>query len=113
MTKAQIGLSYAYELKPMKMDVQAQGDTTRGSKKKITEFVLSFKETLNANYGNGSVTYPLKWPRTSIFEPIPLFSGDLTVGADGGFSEDIVISGSDPFPCTVLAIVARMEKVGR
>ena len=113
VTKAQTGLSYSYELKPMKMDVQAQGDTTRGSKKKITEFVLSFKDTLNANYGNGTTTYSLKWPRTSVFEAIPLYTGDLTVGADGGFSEDIVISGSDPMPCTVLAIVARMEKIGR
>jgi hypothetical protein len=113
VTKAQIGLSSSYELLPMKLDAPVAGDSTRGSKKKVTELVLSFYKTLNAKYGNGSRAYNIKWPRTSIFEPIPLFTGDLVVGADGGFSEDIVISGSDPFPCTLLSIIARLEQVGR
>jgi hypothetical protein len=113
VTKAQMGLSYTYTLKPMKLDSQGQGETTRGSKKHVSEFVISFKDTLNAKYGNGTTMYPIRWPRTNIFEPIPLYSGDLTLSADSAFSEDIVIQGSDPLPCTVLAIVARLIPVGR
>lgn len=43
------------------------------------------------------------------------YTGDVVVSTDGGFGveDNFVISGDDPLPCVVRAIVPRKEKTGR
>ena len=113
------GLPYVSQATPMRMDVNLRDGTTHGSIKKISEIVFSFHDTLNAKYGS-SITElfdidwdNVRWKNTSEIEG--LFTGDVTVAFDGGFDIDdtLIISQSDPLPCTVRAIIPRVEKVGR
>jgi len=115
-TTAIVGLPYTYKLKPMRLDIGTQDGTSKGSLKKITELVISFYQTLNARYGDGDNVYEIDWRSEEDYDSPPLlYSGDKVVVFDGGFTVDdpIIIQGSDPFPCTVRAIVARTEKTGR
>jgi hypothetical protein len=110
-----IGLPFTYKVKPMRMD-QSYNGTSKGSIKKITEAVISFYETLNAQYGDGTTTYDIKWRGTEPYTTPPaLYTGDKVVVADGGFDveDPFEISGSEPLPCTVRCIIPRLEVTGR
>lgn len=116
VTKAHAGLPYTYQVEPMRLDVSTGEGTTHGSIKKIAEAVISFFKTLNARYGDGTDTYDIDWRKEEVYgSPPDLFTGDKTVSFDGGFSTEdtFIISGSDPLPCTVRAIILRTEKTGR
>lgn len=109
--KAIVGLPFRYELKPMRLDTQTQSGSTKGSIKKFSEVVISFYNTLNAQYGKDTDNlHDITWPSST-----ELYTGDRVVVADGGFGveDDFVISGNDPMPCTVRAIIPRMEQTGR
>ncbi len=84
---------------------------------KVSEIVISFFETLNAKYGDGTTQFDIDFRTTENYDSPPdLFTGDTdALPFDGGFTKDptVVISGSDPFPCTVRAIILRTEKAGR
>lgn len=115
--KAVIGLPFRYNVQPMRVDMDTRDGTSLGSFKKIAEMVISFLDTLGARYGRSVDTlFPIEWRTTEDYgDPPELFTGEQTVVFDGGFSPDdpILISGDDPLPCTVRAIVPRMDKVGR
>jgi hypothetical protein len=113
---AQVGLPYTYKLKPMRMDQSMGEGTTKGSIKKIREVVVSFFKTLNARYGDGTTTRDFKWRTTEVYtSPPDLYTGDKKAPMVGGYSveDPIEISGSDPLPCTVRAIILRDEVTGR
>ena len=112
-TRAVVGLSSEYKVSPMRLD---QGGSTYGSIKRISEMVVSFYKTLNAEFGDGTNQYDMKWRTTEVYgDPPNLFTGDKKVTFLGGFTteDNILISGSDPFPCTVRALIPKIEKVGR
>ena len=114
---AQVGLPYTYKLKPMRMDQNIQQDTSKGSTKKFAEVVISFFKTLNAKFGDGNTTFKIPWRESSdaYGDPPALFTGDKEVVADGGFDveDPFEITGSDPMPCSVRAIIPRIEQTGR
>ncbi len=113
---ATVGLSSTYRVSPMRLDITTPIGTTHGSIKQISELVISFKDTLNAQYGDDVDTYDIEWRTEEAHDQAPdLFTGDKTVAFDGGFSteDNIIISGSSPFPCTVRAIIPRIQKTGR
>ncbi len=113
---AHIGLSSTYQVSPMRLDITTPIGTTHGSIKKISEVAISFFKTLNAQYGDGTKTYDINWRTTEVYDSPPeLFTGDKIVTFDSGFSteDNIVISGSDPLPATIRAIIPRIEKTGR
>jgi hypothetical protein len=101
----------------MRMDQNTRQGTSKGSIKKIAEAVISFYQTLNAKYGDGTDTYKIKWREASheYSSPPDLFTGDKVVVGDGGFSveDPFEIEGSDPLPCAVRAIIPRLEVTGR
>ena len=116
VSKASVGLPFTYAVKPMRLDVAGQ-ETSQGSIKRVSELVLSFYKTLNARYGpNEDALFDIPW-RTdeNLGEPPDLFTGMKVVSFDGGFSieDPILITGSDPLPCTLRSIVARVDKTGR
>lgn len=110
------GLPYRYQLKPMRFDLQMDG-TTKGSLKKIPEVVVSFYKTLNAEYGiDTDNLFNIDWRTEETYgTPPALFTGDKVVAHEGGFDVDdsFVITDDGPFPCTVRAIVPRIESIGR
>lgn len=119
VTTAQVGLPFRYKLKPMRSDIQAAGGTTHGSIVKVAEMCVSFLNTMNAKYGvNYTNLYDFDWSNvrwTNNTDITGLFTGDVVVNVDGGFTMDnpLIISGNDPLPCTVRAIIPRQEKTGR
>ena len=114
-----VGLPFTSQATPMRMDLNTPTGTTHGSIKKIPEIVFSFHNTLNAKYGSSETELfdidwdNVRWKNTSEIEG--LFTGDIAVAFDGGFDIDdtLIISQSDPLPCTVRAIIPRVEKTGR
>jgi hypothetical protein len=111
-----IGLPYTYKWKPMRLDQASAKGTTKGSIKKIAEVVISFFRTLNARYSDGTTERGIDFRKTEAYTTPPsLFTGDKVVVADGGFDveDGFEITGSDPLPCTVRAIVPRLDQTGR
>jgi hypothetical protein len=117
VSKCIIGLPFRYVLKPMRFDILTQHGTTKGSLKKISEVVISFFETSLAKYGiDENNLFEIDWRTDEAYgEPPALFTGDKVVVHEGGFSveDSIVISGDEPAPCTIRAIVPRIEITGR
>jgi hypothetical protein len=112
-TRVVVGLPYEYKAEPMRLD---QDGSTYGTTKIITEVVVSFLDTLNAKYGDGTTQYEINWRTTEDYDSPPeLFTGDITLTFDGGFTTDtpLVISGSDPFPCVLRALIPKITKTGR
>ena len=109
--KATVGLPFRYTLEPMRLDITTTGGTTHGSIANISELVISFFNTLGAKYG--STLDDLK--DIDFDSTTSLNTGDVTVSFDGGFSIDdrIFISGNEPLPCTIRAIIPRKDKTGR
>lgn len=113
----QVGLPYRYKLKPMRLDQNTSAGTSKGSIKKITEVVVSFFETLLAHYSDGTDILDWDWRETDAEYTTPpdLVSGDKVAVADGGFDveDSFQIEGDEPMPCSVRAIIPRIEKTGR
>jgi hypothetical protein len=100
----------------MRLDQASAKGTTKGSIKKIAEVVISFFRTLNARYSDGTTERGIDFRKTEAYTTPPsLFTGDKVVVADGGFDveDGFEITGSDPLPCTVRAIVPRLDQTGR
>ena len=111
-----VGLPFKYIAKPMRFD-QSYNGTSKGSIKKTAEVVISFYKTLNAQHSDG-VHDPIdiKWRTTEEFTTPPsLHTGDKVVNTDGGFDveDPFQVEGSDPLPCTIRAIIPRLDITGR
>jgi len=110
---ARVGLRYIYIIKPMRLDMITSQGTTKGSIKKFAEVVISFFKTRGAKQGkdvdNLHTISDLPTDGSSVF------TGDTVVSTDGGYSveDNFCISGEDPTPCVVRAIVPRVKKIGR
>jgi hypothetical protein len=115
--KVTIGIPYTYVLEPMRMDISGAGGTTHGSIMRINEIVVSFLESYGAQYGkDDSSLFDFDWPTNVTYGTAPaLFTGDLVASFDGGFDTDdeLIITGSNPMPCIIRAIVLRIDKTGR
>ena len=114
--KAIVGLPYLCQVSPMRLDSSTREGVTHGSIKNIPEIVVSFFESGNIRYGNDKESRSINFRTIEDYDSPPaLFTGDKTLDFISGFSteDNIVISTDDPLPCTVRAIIARMEKTGR
>lgn len=117
VTKAQVGKPFTYELQPMRLDI-GQGQVL-GSIKKIPEIVVSLQDSAGVNYGDSSTgACDIDTTTTGLVNKSTvtgLYTGDVTLHFDGGFSVDdsIVISGSDPLPCTVRCLIPKVNVTGR
>jgi hypothetical protein len=113
----QAGLPYTYILKPMRWDQNTRRGTSKGSIKRAAEVVVSFYKTLNAKQSNGTTARSIPWRSTSqtYTTPPDLFTGDRVMHTDVGFDveDPFQIEGNDPMPCTVRAIIARLDMTGR
>lgn len=116
-TKAIVGLPCPYQVSPMRLDFTTGAGTSLGSITNISEIVLSLFASGNVRYGDGEGDFPIPFRTDEDYDSPPdLFTGDTgNLAFEGGFTTErnIVISGSDPLPCTVRAIVARVKQTGR
>jgi len=117
VTKAIVGLPFRYKLKPMRFDINTGASTTQTALKRISEVVVSFYETLGAKYGiDEDHLLDIDFRTTEGFgSPPAMFTGEKTLSPDGGFdAEDtLIITGNDGSPCTIRAMIPRLEVTGR
>lgn len=115
VTKAIVGLSNRFKLKPMRADANIQN--TKGTIKKIYEIVISFFKAGQVEYGTDTDDLKIiDWRTDENYDnPPAIFTGDKVVTFDGGFDveDNVLITGDSPLPCTVRAIVLRLEVTGR
>lgn len=117
--KAQVGLSKDSLLQPMRIVLSGQGGSSMGSITRVNELVISFLNTGAAKYGSDeddlhSIDFTdNRW--TNSCEITGLFTGEVVVSMPGGFDplNPIIITSDGPMPCTVRAIVPRMDVTGR
>ncbi len=118
-SKVHAGLQFVPKLEPMRPDIQTSNGTTHGSLVKVPEMGISFLNTLNATYGvDDDHQFDInwtdeRWVNNTVITG--LFTGDVVVHVDGGFSLDnnLIISSDDPLPLTVRALIPKMEVTGR
>ncbi|GAG12835.1 unnamed protein product, partial [marine sediment metagenome] len=119
VTTAQGGLAYTSKLEPMKPVVETQMGTTAASIVAAHEMGVSLLDSYGVKVGiSDSALYDIdlddiRWTNLSGIDG--LFTGTVVVSVDGGFSIErpLIISSSSPLPCTVRALIPRMEKAGR
>jgi hypothetical protein len=116
LSRAIVGLPFRYTLQPSRFDLEIN-QTTMGSLKRFAEVVISFYKTLNAEYGEDvNNLFNIDWRTEEAYgSPPALFTGQKVVVHDGGFStqDPFIVTGVDPLPCVVRAIVPRIETTGR
>ena len=124
-SKVHVGLPFTPYLKPMRLDTNTNMGSSHGTIKRIPELVLSVLDSkhirtgdLSTNMFDVDLTQPDLVNNGEIDD---LFTGDVTVSQNGGYSieDSILISSSqtdgvtDPTPLTIRAIVARIDEHGR
>lgn len=118
-SKVHAGLSFTPKLEPMRPDITTAAGTTHSSLVKVPEMGISFLNTMNATYGvTDDDQFDIdfddeRW--TNNAEIDNLFTGDIIVAVDGGFSLDnnLIISSDSPLPLTVRALIPKIERTGR
>ena len=112
-----VGLQSRWKLKPMRADVNLADGNTMDSIKKITEVVISLLRVGGVQYGTDTDDLRTIDFRTDedYDSPPALFTGDTVVVFDGGFSPDdsVLLTGNDPLPVTVRALLYRSRVSGR
>ena len=112
------GLPFRMTLKPMRFDLQVDGGT-KGSIKRFPEIVASFFETAIAGveYGVDMDNLFNIDDRTeeAYGSPSDLLTGDIVLAHEGGFDaeDSIIFTSDDPTPCTIRALIPRIQSVGR
>jgi len=116
-SKVAAGRSFRYKLKPMRIEVPGPRGNTHGSLRKIAELVFSVEDTLDMQYGKDLThLFDIPWRRTETMDDPPsIYTGDWKVVLDAGFDveDPILLTGEEPLPCTVRAIVVRQDVTGR
>jgi hypothetical protein len=117
VTRAIVGLPFRYKLKSMRFDLYGDAQGTRGSLRRFAEVVASFYKTLNTEYGvDVNSLFRIDWRTTEAYgTPPELYTGDKILQPEGGFSpeDSLIVTGNDPLPCTVRALIPRIEITGR
>ena len=112
-----VGLSNRWKLKPMRADVNLADGNTKGSIKKITEVVISLLKAGGVEYGTDTDDLRgIDFRTTEDYDSPPaLFTGDKVITFDGGFSSEdsVLLTGNEPLPVTIRALVYRGKVSGR
>jgi hypothetical protein len=118
-SKVHAGRPFTPKLEPMRPDIATATGTTHSSLIKVPEMGISFLNTMNATYGvTDAKQFDINWTdarwanNTSI---TGLYTGDIIVAIDGGFSLDnnLIVSSSSPLPITVRCLVPKIERTSR
>lgn len=119
VTTAQVGLAYTYKLEPMKPVVETRMGTTAASIVSAHEMGISLLDSAGVKVGvSDTDLYDIdldnvRW--TNLSSITDLFTGTVMTTVDGGYSIErpLIISSSAPLPCTVRALIPKMEMAGR
>lgn len=117
-SKTAVGLAYTAILQPMRIYANGPNGSSLGSLTRVHDLKVNFLNTEGAQYGDSeSSLYSFDFTDERLEDAAyitDLFSGDIPVIMEGGFSMEnpILISSSQPYPMTVKSIVAGFEQTG-
>ncbi len=111
---ATIGLRYEGVINPMKLDVVSQLGPTQGKRRRISEIVIRFKDSLGCKFGKSRNNLdPVIFRQSTdlMDESPPLFTGDQILRWQGGSdrSADVFIVQDEPYPCVVLGLAIKFD----
>lgn len=126
-TKVQVGLSYNWIYRGMKLPYGSQTGPGLGQTKTVNGLVFVLRDSASFDYaidlaGDGDEeagplafsAVPFRKPTDPMSQAYPLFSGEVIVDppSGSGFSTDprVVMQGSAPLPWTLLAIQPRISE---
>ena len=105
----QIGLPYLAEVETLNIEIQAEGGTLQGKKKKIPQVLFRFLNSCGGKVGaTDKEMDPIQWQSSNHYgKPMALYTGDKAIRPPGGYNEDgrLVLKQDDPLPITLLAII--------
>lgn len=111
------GLPYESRLKPMRLEMVLQDGSSRGRIKRVHRLVASLYKSLGGQCSTDGQEWQWFYPRemsTPMDDSPSVFTGDREVHVAGNYSDsgDVLIRQNQPFPLTVLALVAKMDTYG-
>lgn len=126
-TKVQVGLSYNWIYRGMKLPYGSQTGPGLGQTKTVNGLVFVLRDSASFDYAidlagdgdeeSGSLVFspvPFRKPGDAMSVSYPLFSGEVAVDPPygSGFSTDprVVMQGTSPMPWTLLAIQPRISE---
>jgi len=103
------GLSYDYNLQPMKFEVGTQEGTSRGKKKRIYSLACAFYQSAGVKWGPDEDNLT-DVPFGTGGQPV-LYTGEKQTDFDADYDTgaSIYIQGTSPLPCTILSVAPRIE----
>ena len=113
-TKAQVGLGYTSTLVTLPLEVTTPTGTSQGKKKRISQLLLRFYQSLGGRFGPDEDTLERILTRSGL-DPMdaspPLETGDRILSFDGPHDTQakLAIVHDEPLPFTLLAIGPRLE----
>jgi len=112
-----VGLRYESRLKPMRLEMVLQDGSSRGRIKRVHRLIASLYKSLGGQFSTDGQEWNWFYSRemsTPMDASPPVFTGDKEVHAAGDYSDsgDVLIRQNQPFPLTLLALVAKMDTYG-
>jgi hypothetical protein len=114
-----VGLPYKSKLQPMRIVAGSRGGSSQGTITRVPKMDISFHNTTAAEYGaNDNDLFAINWDdpkwENSADSIGGLFTGEVEVTLDGGFSvsNPIIISTDAPLPCVVRSMMPRLDVTG-
>jgi len=117
--KAHVGKKYRSKLVPMRMVTGTPYGSSQGMITRVPKMSINFLNSLDVQYGASDAALSdinfndavLENSEDSIAD---LFTGEVTVSVNGGFSvqNPIVISTDSPLPCVIRSLAPRLEASG-
>ena len=112
------GLPFSSTLQPMTIDVNnLQDGTSRGRKKRIHRVVVSVNKSLGGQVSTDGNEWLWLYPR-DFSDPMdaspPVYTGDVEVVTASGYEAavPVYVKQEQPYPLSVLAIVAKLDFYG-
>lgn len=114
---ALIGLRYTSTLKPMKIEILLQDGSSRGRTKRVHRIIACLFKSLGGQFSTDGQEWNWFYSRemnSPMDDSPPVFTGDKEVVTAGDYrpSADILIKQEQPFPLTLLALVAKIDSYG-
>ena len=103
----EVGLHYDSEVKPMRPEIEAFGNTQQGKSKRWNNIIVRLLNTVGVDINGDQV--PFRKTSDNMDTAVPLFSGDKRV-SNSGFDTDgfVTIKQEQPLPMTLLLITGEI-----
>lgn len=109
-----VGLPYASDLSPMKLEISQQDGTAQARTKRVSRVWVRLHKSLALKVGTDEEHLDdivFRKGSDQLGKALPLFSGEVSVSFSGGYLADpaVFIRQDQPLPMTVLALTAQVE----